>query len=153
MKKILSIILAITVFMSISATTVFAADTEKAVSLYVDLMTETKQIPADAGAVFQDANGIIYIPLRAVMEACGYTVTWVSATEGIVVQGVNVGTVRYHINSSNITVDQTLQNMDAPALLLNEITYIPLTSMNMLQHQTFAGYFDTLDSVTIYAVQ
>lgn len=70
-------------------------------------------------------NGRMYIPLRSVSENLGAKVAWDNATQTITItQGFN--TISCRIGNDTARVNNKIVPMDAPPLLKNGTTYVPL---------------------------
>ena len=108
MKKLLSFLLAL----------MLLASTAGAVDLYVDMnLIETDTPPTIV-------DGRTLVPVRAIFEAIGATVTWDGATS--TATGVRGDTtVVIQINNTTAYVNGEARVLDVPAQLINERTMVP----------------------------
>lgn len=108
MKKILAFLLA----------TILLTATAGAVDLYVD----TEKVETDAPPTVVDGRTLV--PLRAIFEAIGATVTWDSTTS--TATGVKDGTVVViQIDNTTAYVNGEARILDVPAQLINGRTMVP----------------------------
>jgi hypothetical protein len=108
MKKILSLLLTVTL-LSIN---VFAVD------LYVD----TQKIDTDTPPTIIDGRTLV--PVRAIFESIGATVSWDAATS--TATGIKEDiTVVIQINNTIAYVNSEAKELDVPAQLINDRTMVP----------------------------
>ncbi len=74
-------------------------------------------------------NDSTMIPARAVMENLGCTVGWEGETKTVKISA-NGKTITLTIGQSEITVDGVKKNIPAPAVLVGDVTYIPLRAVS-----------------------
>ncbi len=114
MKKILSLILAIAIILSL-ATVAFASDD---IPVYLDGVKIEK-----TGIIISDRT---YLPLRALCEALGYEVNWDADTRSAI-----VGTTPESMEKTdgvNIYLNGTLME-DAEGIIVNDSTYLPVRAL------------------------
>ena len=108
MKKVLSFFLSL----------MLLASTAGAIDLYVD----TELIQTDTPPTVVDGRTLV--PVRAIFEAIGATVTWDEATS--TATGVRGDiTVTIQINDTTAYVNGEPRALDVPAQLINERTMVP----------------------------
>jgi hypothetical protein len=119
MKKKLAVLLCLAMIMTMFAVPVFAADA--AVSVVIDNQAVTF---TDAQPIID--NGRTLVPLRAIFEKMGATVTWDAATS--TVTGVKGDTtVVVVIGSVSPTINGVVKTIDVPAKIVNSRTLAPLS--------------------------
>lgn len=75
------------------------------------------------------ADGSTMIPARTVMENLGCTVGWEGETKTVKVSTTGK-TISLTIGKSEITVNGTKKSIPAPAVLVGDVTYIPLRAVS-----------------------
>ena len=83
---------------------------------------------ADWEQIVSEEHTFIYVPVRAVAEALGATVTWDYDNYAVSIQ-TGDNTISFGINSTEFTLNGevlSIENPPQPALLINERTYVPL---------------------------
>lgn len=70
-------------------------------------------------------NGNIYIPLRAVADNLGATVTWSAEDETATIKS-GTATITQRIGSNKVHINSKEVELSAPALLKNGVTYVPV---------------------------
>lgn len=122
-KRVLCALLALMMLLSL-ATGVFAAQQE--LSVVID--GETVAFTADSGVPFVDENGRTQVPLRAVMEQYGCSVTWDAANQAAVLTKDGT-TVVVPVGKSYITVNGARVATDTAAQVKNGRTYLPIRAV------------------------
>lgn len=118
MKKKLAVLLCLAMIMTMFAVPAFAADPVVKVVIDGQAVTFT-----DAAPIID--NGRTLVPLRAIFEAMGATVTWDAATS--TATGVKGDTkVVVAIGSVSPTINGTVKTIDVPAKIVNSRTLAPL---------------------------
>ena len=118
MKKKLAVLLCLAMIMTMFAVPVFAADPSVGVVIDGQAVTFTDTAPIID-------NGRTLVPLRAIFEAMGATVTWDAATSTATgVKGET--TVVVAIGSVSPTINGTVKTIDVPAKIVNSRTLAPL---------------------------
>lgn len=74
-------------------------------------------------------NDSTIVPLRAVMEALDCSVKWDDPTQTVTITKGETE-IKFSIDSDVMTVGGEKRNMSAPALLIGELTYIPLRAVS-----------------------
>ena len=116
MRKILKIAVAVMLLIILTSTSVYAID------VYIE--NQKVAYTNNSGYPFISNNRTL-VPLRATMEAYGATVEWDSSTQTAVVKK-GTTTVRCKIGSKNITRNNVIIPNDAPAVVKNGRTYLPI---------------------------
>lgn len=122
-KRVLCALLALMMLLSL-ATGVFAAQQE--LSVVID--GETVAFTADSGVPFVDENGRTQVPLRAVMEQYGCSVTWDAVNQAAVLTKDGT-TVVVPVGKSYITVNGARVATDTAAQVKNGRTYLPIRAV------------------------
>ncbi len=118
MKKKFAILLCLAMFMTIFAAPALAAD--QTVSVVIDGQAVTF---ADQAPIIDNSRTLV--PLRAIFEAMGATVTWDDATK--TATGVKGDiTVVVAIGSVSPTINGVAKTIDVPAKIVNSRTLAPL---------------------------
>ncbi|PRR73834.1 copper amine oxidase N-terminal domain-containing protein [Neomoorella humiferrea] len=87
------------------------------------IRVKNKEIKFDVPPVIK--SGRTLIPVRAVTEGLGATVNWDEATNTVTITKNGV-TVVLILGSTEVTVNGTKMNLDVPALLISNRTFVPL---------------------------
>jgi len=118
MKKKFAVILCLAMLMTMFAVPVFAADPTVSVVIDGQAVTFADQAPIiDSGRTL--------VPLRAIFEAMGATVTWDAATS--TATGVKGDTtVVVVVGSVSPTINGAAKTIDVPAKIVNSRTMAPL---------------------------
>lgn len=82
-------------------------------------------IPAEFGAPFYDSNSRLQIPLRYIIESCGYEVDWSAASKAATIS-TSKGDVVVTLNSDKLATPNGTVQMDTSATIKDDRTYIPL---------------------------
>ena len=91
-----------------------------------DLLAELKENP-DLGYAYVDENGRTMVPLRALAEAMGLTVTWDSSAQTITLEGGTRGTVVFTMGEMGYTVGGVGYEMDTtPVAVAPGRTHVPV---------------------------
>jgi len=107
-------------FIALPAKT-FADD--QAITVFVN----GKQINSDVDPIL--VNNRVLVPMRAICEALGATVTWDNNSQTVTVTGAG-NTVILQIGSDTMTVNNKTITLDAPAQLLNNRTLVPVRAVS-----------------------
>lgn len=99
------------------------AASAKAVDIYIN--GDLLNIPPSFGEPFYDTNGRLQIPMRYIIQSCGYEVLWDNPTQTAVVQTTS-GDVKITLGSSVMQTPGGAVTMDTSAMAVNGRTYIPL---------------------------
>lgn len=100
-----------------------AAAAKDAVSVEID--GEAVAFSADSGYPYVDENGRTQVPLRAVMEQFGCTVTWDEANKSAVIESGDT-TVVVPIGEAYLLVNGETVPMDTAAVAKDGHTYLPI---------------------------
>ncbi|WP_406676283.1 copper amine oxidase N-terminal domain-containing protein [Moorella sp. ACPs] len=87
------------------------------------IRVKKKEIKFDVAPVIKDGRTLI--PVRAVTEGLGATVNWDEATNAVTITKNGI-TVVLIPGSAEVTVNGTKINLDVPALLISNRTFVPL---------------------------
>ena len=104
-------------------------------------------LPAAAEEVtVSGARAVTMVPLRAVAEALGYTVTWDGSLHGarlvrgdreaVLVLGTGYATLTDHADSGDPVMGKSLPLDTAPAMLEKGVMYVPVNFFNGLEGRT-----------------
>lgn len=104
-------------------------------------------LPATAEEVtVSGARAVTMVPLRAVAEALGYTVTWDGSLHGarlvrgdreaVLVLGMGYATLTDHADSGDPVMGKLLSLDAAPAMLEKGVMYVPVNFFNGLEGRT-----------------
>lgn len=121
MKKIISAIITVVMSISLLIGSTATADSDIRVTL------NGTQIQFDSAPVIQ--NGRTLVPIRAIFEAMGMSVSWDNNTKKILAFGDNgvitmeIGTVMLGYGSSEGNIE--LHPMDVAPTIINDRTYVP----------------------------
>lgn len=119
MKKLLSLLLA--ALLLVSASSSVFAENEITVNL------DGRNINFDVAP--QIINGRTMVPLRAIFEALGSTVNWDSSTRTVIAKKSGT-TVSLTIDSSSMTVNDSLVSLDSPACIIEGRTLVPVRAVS-----------------------
>ncbi|WP_084171036.1 stalk domain-containing protein [Desulfofalx alkaliphila] len=120
MRRQLSIILALLLFISIGAAAAYAGQSD----VNVVVNDESVLFP-DQGAFIDTDTNRTYVPIRFVSEALGAKVNWdKDAQAATVTLGKSVITMP--VDSNQATVNEKNVQLDAPAMLKNQRLLVPL---------------------------
>lgn len=100
-----------------------ALDSSRAIEIQIN--GDPLTIPPSFGAPFYDANERTQIPLRYIIEACGYEVDWDASLHAAVIYTTR-GTIEIRPNSKIMKTPSGNVTMDTVATIRNGRTYIPL---------------------------
>lgn len=116
MKKLLCLALSVMMIVSCFAcVTAFADD--------IKITIDGKNLTMDQPPVLKDSRTLV--PLRAIFEALGATVSWDDATQ--TAKGVKDGKeIKITINDTTAYVDGKATTLDVPAQLINSRTLVPV---------------------------
>lgn len=119
---------AISVLMSVIASTSAFADSDINVSLNGSMIEFTDQKP-----IIQDGRTLV--PLRGVFDAMGYEIKWLedSKTAALVKNGVSI---IIKIGSNEIKANGNSVSIDVPAQIINSRTMIPLRAVAEISNAT-----------------
>lgn len=93
---------------------------------YVDIIVDGSKINfPDQKPFIDNSTGRTYVPVRFVAEALGAKVDWIADTRTVVIEKEGK-TVRIKIGSNSPTVNNDFIVIDAPALLVDNRTVVPL---------------------------
>ncbi len=93
---------------------------------YVDIIVDGSKINFPDQKPFIDSKtGRTYVPVRFVAEALGAKVNWIADTQTVVIEKDDK-TVRIRIGSNSPTVNNDFIIIDAPAMLVDNRTMVPL---------------------------
>jgi len=95
----------------------------KSVDIYIN--GALLNIPPSFGEPFYDSNNRIQIPMRYIIESCGYDVVWNSAQQTATIP-TKEGDVVITLGNSAITTPKGNVTMDTNAMAKDNRTYIPL---------------------------
>jgi hypothetical protein len=117
MKKKLAVLLCLAMIMTMFAVPVFAAD--PAVSVVIDGQAITFDVPPIID------NGRTLVPLRAIFEKMGATVSWNDTTKTASAVKGEI-TVVVAIGSASPTINGVVKTIDVPAKIVNSRTLAPM---------------------------
>ena len=126
-------------FYSISGVAVYAKSGSAAHSYalshslsFSELITVTingVEIPFDQPPVIDPSSNRTLVPMRAILEQLGASVSWDAATStATAVKGGTIITIQN--NADTITVNGTAQPIDAPARIVNDRTVLPVRAIS-----------------------
>ena len=96
---------------------------DKSPVLTGEITVDAKAIEAPRPYIYRAIEGVVMIPLRAVAEALGMSVEWISEEKSVIIDG----TMQIWIDKPYYTQDQKTPTEFGPAPeLFNECTYVPL---------------------------
>lgn len=139
-KKVLTALLSLALVHSMAIPAYAAADAQQSTPIAPkpSSINDLHQYTIQVDGKDISAEACVVVPLRAVAEALGFTVTWSKSgtlvDNGIVHTAVTIGVDRYQITTSN----ENLVGMSAPFSLgaapyvVNGVTYVPLGLFNAL---------------------
>ena len=119
-KRVWCLLLALLLLLGMGTGATAAND---AVSVEID--GEAVAFSADSGYPYVDENGRTQVPLRAVMEQFGCTVTWDEASKAAVIESGDT-TVVVPIGQSYLLVNGKTVPMDTAAVAKDGHTYLPI---------------------------
>lgn len=119
-KKILNVILAICIFMSINAQSITAKDD---IGVILDNRTLFFDVPP------QIINDRTMVPLRAIFEALDATVNWNQRTKTVTSAKGNT-TISLTIDSNIMYVNDIQVVLDSPACIVNDRTLVPVRAIS-----------------------
>lgn len=90
-----------------------------------DLKARLKADPT-LGYAYVDENGRTMVPLRALAETMGLTVSYDGATGNITIQGGTGGTVVFRVGSAAYTVGGAAKQMDTAPAVFDGRTHVPV---------------------------
>lgn len=117
MKKVLAIITAITLLFSVATCFAETADTEIRVKL------NGEEVAFDQGPILVDEKPMI--PLRAVFEKMGASISWDNDTETVVAMCRDTIVMIQIGNEKMFKLDEAIV-LETPAMLVNDRTLIPV---------------------------
>lgn len=97
------------------------------------------------------ANGSTLVPVRAVMEHLGCKVGWEDATQAVTITTVGKN-ISLAIGSDEIKVNGTVKKIPAPALLIGDVTYVPIRAVSEALGAT-VGWDDAARTAGIYTYE
>ncbi len=133
MKKIVSIVLALCMLVSLCAMPALA---EEAVAIsqmqtkdIITIMVDGAYVDCAAyGQMPVIVEGRTLVPLRSVFEALGATVEWDNETRSVTsVKGDT--TITLAVDSKEMTVNGTVKTLDVPACIMNDRTMVPVRAV------------------------
>lgn len=133
MKKITSLVLAVIL-------AIFSSVTVSAKSADISVYLEGNEIDFDVKP--QTVNGRTMVPVRAIFEAMGASVTWDKDTKTVKSVKGNT-TVKMTLNSTTEYIDGIAYKMDVPPIIINGRTLVPARYVA----EAF-GYFVSWDQKT-----
>lgn len=117
MKRILSLICALGIFLSSINIGVFANENDISIKINGEKMVFDK-MPVMV-------NDRVLVPMRAVFEALYAAVEWVDETQSIIVRRQS-NKMTLTINSNIAEINGKHEEMDVPAMLIGDSTYVPI---------------------------
>ena len=120
MKKLLSILLVITMSLSFCVLNVSA---EENIKVIIDITNVKFDVPPTI------VNGRTLVPLRAIFEALGATVEWDDATQTVTSEKGETK-ISLTINSNIMTVNGEEKTLDVPATLIDSRTLVPVRAIS-----------------------
>lgn len=107
--------------------TLFAIPSSYASEKNIDIYLNGKllDIPTSYGAPFYDSNNRLQIPIRYIIESCGYEIMWDNPTQTATIP-TNDGNVVITLGSNILYTPKGNIKMDTVATARAERTYIPL---------------------------
>ena len=133
MKKIVSIVLALCMLVSVCAMPAMA-DEAVAISQMqtkdiITIMVDGVYVDcAKYGQMPVIVEGRTLVPLRSVFEALGATVEWDNETRSVASVKGDV-TVTLAVDSKEMTVNGTVKTLDVPAQIMNDRTMVPVRAV------------------------
>ena len=100
----------------------FSEDSEE-IKIYVN----GKKIEPDVKPVIIDDRTLV--PVRAILAAIGVNVTWDSETK-TVLSSKDDTIVTMQIGSKNIFVNENVKEIDVPAQIINDRTFVPVRAVS-----------------------
>ena len=133
MKKILSLVLALCMMLSVCAVGVSA---NEAVAISQMQTKDIITITVDGNAVDCASYGQLpvivegrtLVPLRSVFEALGATVEWNNDTRSVTSVKGEV-TITLAVDSKELVVNGTVKTLDVPAQIMNDRTMVPVRAV------------------------
>ena len=133
MKKIVSIVLALCMLVSVCAMPAMA---DEAVAMsqmqtkdIITIMVDGVYVDcAKYGQMPVIVEGRTLVPLRSVFEALGATVEWDNETRSVASVKGDV-TVTLAVDSKEMTVNGTVKTLDVPAQIMNDRTMVPVRAV------------------------
>ncbi|MBD0379835.1 stalk domain-containing protein [Paenibacillus sedimenti] len=74
----------------------------------------------------------LYVPLREVLEAVGWTIAWDAGRQKIVVRSTDGQTAELVLNDANAVFNSSVANLPSPPILVDGTTYLPAGALRML---------------------
>ena len=131
MKKLLACLLALVLFIPC----VQAAGSNTAETSILVVLAKVQNIDErwtlESGLQFHKIDGVIYMPLRSFGEKLGYTVSWDGQEKRVTLNSTD-HELAFQIGSSTVSLDQTVNEMTVPCILIGNTTYVPLRSVSEL---------------------
>ncbi len=133
MKKIVSIVLALCMLVSLSVVPAYA-DEAVAISQMqtkdiITVMVDGAYVDCAAyGQMPVIVEGRTLVPLRSVFEALGATVSWDNDTRSVTSVKGDV-TITLAVDSKEMTVNGTVKTLDVPAQIMNDRTMVPVRAV------------------------
>lgn len=128
------------------ALTVSAGAVGKSVDVYLN--GDLLNIPSSFGAPFYDGNNRLQIPMRYIIESCGYDVVW-NGTEQSATIPTKQGNVVITLGSNMMATPSGPVTMNTSAMAKDSRTYIPLRfaleALNFTVAWTGGTYADRVD--------
>lgn len=95
-------------------------------SIYIEINGIELKIPSDMGEPYINDSRTM-IPLRAITEALGATVSWEAETSSIILESDDLSVIKLRVDSCEINIDGVVNEMDVPCKLNSDSrTYVPL---------------------------
>lgn len=107
---------------SISAASVASAASTAKTS-FVQVVVDGKKLSLSSSAYAE--KGVTFVPMRDIFTALGASVTWESKTETIIGRKGSI-TVSLQIGKKDAVVNGKTVKLDAPAVVRNGITFVPV---------------------------
>lgn len=131
----------------LSGISVPAAAVDKGIDIYIN--GSLLNIPPSFGEPFYDANGRLQIPMRYIVQSCGYDVVWDNTQQTATVP-TKSGDVVISLGSNTMKTPAGETKMDTSAMARDGRTYIPLRyALESLGFQVDWTGGTTADTVSI----
>lgn len=133
MKKILSVVLAMCVMLSVCAMPVMAEEAIAATQMQtkdvITIMVDGVYVDcAKYGQLPVIVEGRTLVPLRSVFEALGATVEWNNETRSVTSVKGEV-TIALAVDSKEMAVNGAVKTLDVPAQIMNDRTMVPVRAV------------------------
>ncbi len=132
-KKILSIIVAMCIMLSVCAMPAMAEEAIEATQVQtkdvITIMVDGKYVDCSVyGQLPVIVEGRTLVPLRSVFEALGATVEWNDAERSVTSVKGDV-TITLAVNSNEMVVNAAIKTLDVPACIMNDRTMVPVRAV------------------------